>query len=326
MKEKVLSVKNLSKTYEEKGEPVKAVDDISFSVNKGEIMGLLGPNGAGKTTTIKMICSLILPDSGQIIVDGFDNFQERGKALSKISAVLEGNRNIYWRLTVRENLEFFAALKGYDPAKLQDKIDYYIKFFNMGEKENTSARHLSRGMQQKLAIAVALITQSKVVLLDEPTLGLDVQASYDLRNLLKEIAEKEKITIIITTHDTNVVQDICERVIIIENGKIIADDKITNLMKVFKVKSYQIKIKGKLSNSQKKLFDNFSNLNYYREADETIIEVNLKNINQFYKVMEILKKNNSEIESIEGQELNFEKVFMEILEGSEPNEKNINAL
>ncbi|MGV8145472.1 MAG: ABC transporter ATP-binding protein [Alkaliphilus sp.] len=319
----LLQVNNISKTYKiRKGESIKAVDDISFSVKKGEIFGLLGPNGAGKTTTVKMICALIRGDGGEILVNGVNNVKRRTKALRSISAVLEGNRNIYWRLTVRENLEFFAALKGKSPKKLKDKIDYYIDFFDLAEKEKETARNLSRGMQQKLAIATALVSGTEIILLDEPTLGLDVKASYEIRDLLKRIAKENGTTIIITTHDMSVVQEICERVIIINNGAIIAEDKVENLLRLFDTKSYRFVVEGMLTNEQKDLFGKTRQIEVIEKNEKTDITFSSNDTALFYDAIEILKRDNSIIESIAQKEVNFEKVFMEIIEEGEKNGKN----
>ena len=315
----VLEVSKLSKTYPvRKGQPVKAVDNISFQVKRGEIFGLLGPNGAGKTTTVKMICSLIKPDSGEIKIDGISAWKQRNKALTKISAVLEGNRNIYWRLTVKENLEFFAALKGINPKKIKGKIDFYIELFDLQDKLNETARKLSRGMQQKLAIAVAMIAQSEVVLLDEPTLGLDVKASYEVRDLLKKLAGEDGRTIVLTTHDMNVVQDTCERAIIINHGRIIAQDRVDRLIRLFQVKSYKFVIADKVSQAQKNQLRLVPHLTLHEKERETIIDLNLEDSGVLYQVIKILSQEKSPIESIDRQEINFEKVFMEIINGSEP--------
>ncbi|MCI2427563.1 ABC transporter ATP-binding protein, partial [Candidatus Acetothermia bacterium] len=186
----VLAVKNLTKIYDgRRGKKTIAVDDISFSIRKNEVVGLLGPNGAGKTTTIKCICTLINPTKGTINVNGTDAVKNSRTVLQKVTAVLEGNRNIYWRLSVRENLEFFAGLQGIPARRVQNYIDQLIELFQLKEKEQTPARKLSRGMQQKLAVACALVKQTDILLLDEPTLGLDVEISHELRFALKEMAQ-----------------------------------------------------------------------------------------------------------------------------------------
>lgn len=314
----MIRIQSLEKTYAgRKGEPpVKAVDGISFSVPEGELLGLLGPNGAGKTTTVKMLCGLIRPDSGQIFINGKEMTRRRIPALAELSAVLEGNRNIYWRLTAKENLEFFAALKGHSPAKVRLEIDQYLERFSLTDKANVEARKLSRGMQQKLAIAVALVSQSKVLLLDEPTLGLDVQASYEIRQLLKEIVRDQGKTVILTTHDMNVVQDTCERVIIVNEGRVVTDDSVHNLLDLFKVKVYRIVVQGELSPEQSEAFMSMEEVVIEEESPErTAMSVRLEDAQMLYTILGILGSNNSVIESIDQEQNNLERVFLEIVEG-----------
>lgn len=314
----MVRVEALEKAYPgRKGEPpVKAVNNISCSVGEGSLVGLLGPNGAGKTTTVKMLCGLVKPDSGRIFINGKELTKRRIPALAEVSAVLEGNRNVYWRLTARENLEFFAALKGLNPAALRSEIDYYLEFFQLVEKSDVEARKLSRGMQQKLAIAAALIANSKVVLLDEPTLGLDVQASYEIRQLLKKIVEEQGRTVILTTHDMNVVQDTCERVIIINQGKIVADDSVHNLLDFFRMKVYKIVIQGELNAEQRQALGAMEEVVIEEESPQrTVISVRLEGSQILYDVIGILGSYNSVLESIDQEQNNFERVFLEILKG-----------
>lgn len=186
--EKIIEVRGIKKQYTKRKskEIVTAVNDVSFDVHKGEVLGLLGPNGAGKTSTIKMICGLLKPDEGSIHINGLDIQKNRLRSLKHISAVLEGNRNLYWRLTVRENLEYFAGNRGQSRKEVAPQIEKLLQQFNLKEKEHELVQGLSRGMQQKLAIAVALLANTDVILLDEPTLGLDVEISYELRESLKK--------------------------------------------------------------------------------------------------------------------------------------------
>lgn len=314
----MIKVETLVKTYPpSKGNPpVKAVDNISFEVPKGQLIGLLGPNGAGKTTTIKMLCGLIRPDGGSIYLNNQDLLAHRNTALAGVSAVLEGNRNIYWRLTTRENLEFFASLNGLNPKTLGSQMDHYLQFFRLGDKANVEARQLSRGMQQKLAIAVALISGSQVVLLDEPTLGLDVQASYEIRQLLKTIVAEEGRTIVLTTHDMNVVEDTCERVIIINKGRIIADDRVRNLMDLFRVRVYRIVIRGQLTNEQWDALQEIPAVVIESESPgQTSLSVRLEDSRILYEIIGILGSNNSLIESVDQERNNFERIFLELVEG-----------
>ena len=316
MTEAALVVENLSKAYRQRKKPeITAVDNISFRVPRGQIFGLLGPNGAGKTTTVKMICGLIRPDGGSIRLNGIDMLKQRRRGLSQVSAVLEGNRNIYWRLTARENLEFFAALKGQaGRSDLEERILELLAFFNLTEKKEEPARRLSRGMQQKLALAVCLVADTPIVVLDEPTLGLDVKASYEIRARLQEIAGEQEKTIIITTHDMNVVEDICQEVVVIDKGRIVAADKTENLLNLFQARSYQIEIKDELSSAQREKLLGLDFLELQQNKDKVVLDLELKDASNLYRVVNILEENQTIIENIRQEQLNFEKIFMELLD------------
>ena len=152
--EPIIEARHLMKSYKKRKskEYIQAVNDISFTVNKGEIVGLLGPNGAGKTTTIKMICGLLIPDAGTITINGMDNREKRLGALRHISAVLEGNRNLYWRLTVRENLEYFAGNRGASRKDVAHQIEVLLTSFHLKEKEHELVNRLSRGIRENLRL------------------------------------------------------------------------------------------------------------------------------------------------------------------------------
>jgi len=317
MPDTVLKVESLTKVYNRRrGKETVAVDDISFSVGKNEVVGLLGPNGAGKTTTIKCICTLIGPTKGTISVNGTDAVKNARAVLQKVTAVLEGNRNIYWRLSVRENLEFFAGLQGIPLRRVRSYIDELIELFQLKEKEKTPARKLSRGMQQKLAVACALVKRTDILLLDEPTLGLDVEISHELRFALKEMAQRGERTIILSSHDMNVVQDICERVIIINDGRIVTDDKVDNLLKLFQASAYRFEIEAQLSDLQRRRLQERFKLLKINDTDHyTEIEAELEDGNHIYEIMDILKAGNSRIRSIARKEPNMEEVFLHIVKG-----------
>ena len=313
----VLEVRELTKVYRgRRGGDVLAVDRVSFSVRKNEVVGLLGPNGAGKTTTIKSIAGLIEPTSGEIWLDGVDALQDRKRALGRVAAVLEGNRNIYWRLTTWENLEFFAGLQGLPVRKVRGYIDDLLELFDLKGKQRTPARKLSRGMQQKLAVACALVKQTEVLLLDEPTLGLDVETSYELRHILKEMAARGERTILLSSHDMNVVQDICERAIIINEGRIVTDDRIENLLKLFQASAYRFEIAGRLAQEQEtRLRERFPLLQIEATDHRTYIDADLKDSAEIYEVIEILRGGRAKIESIDHKEPNLEEIFLRIVKG-----------
>lgn len=311
---KIVTVNNLKKEYGVGKKKVVATDNISFDVDDGKVFGILGNNGAGKTTLVKMICGLIKPDKGEIYLNGY-NIKDRKSSLKQVSAVLEGNRNIYWRLSVRENMEFFAAINGVKVALIRDRVKFLIKYFDLEEKENTPVRNLSRGMQQKVAVAVSLVTDNPIILLDEPTLGLDVQSSYEVRQLLTKIAKQEGKTILLTTHDMHIVEDICEEVIIINDGKIIAHNQVENLMNLFQVQAYNLIVENRQIESFNTNLANIchSELLIDKAKNRAKISLTLTENNQLYEIFDLLKRDNIKLVSIEQQSINFENVFLKIV-------------
>jgi ABC-2 type transport system ATP-binding protein len=316
MAEPVLHVKNLRKIYRSRRGEIVAVDGVSFSVQRNEVVGLLGPNGAGKTTIIKSICTILHPTSGEIWVDGVDAIKNPRAALEKVTAVLEGNRNIYWRLNVRDNLEFFAGLQGQSLRAVTSYIDELIEMFHLTEKVHEQARALSRGMQQKLAVACALVKRTPIVLLDEPTLGLDVETSYELRWILKRMAEQGQRTILLSSHDMNVVQDICERVIIINHGKIVVDDRIENLKQLFSASAYRFEIEGHLSpQHEHTLKERFDLIKIRVDGQRTVIEAELLDDRKVYEIIDVLKENGCRLESVGKQYPDLEEIFLRVVKG-----------
>ncbi|MFN4218494.1 MAG: ABC transporter ATP-binding protein [Candidatus Bipolaricaulia bacterium] len=317
MAEHVIRVKSLTKIYRSRRRgDIVAVDNVSFNVYKNEVVGLLGPNGAGKTTIIKSICTILRPTSGEIWVDGADAVRNPRAALEKVTAVLEGNRNIYWRLNVRDNLEFFAGLQGQSLRSVRSYIDELIEMFNLTEKVHEQARALSRGMQQKLAVACALVKRTPILLLDEPTLGLDVETSYELRWILKRMAERGERTVLLSSHDMNVVQDICERVIIINHGKIVVDDRVENLRRLFSASAYRFEIEGYLSQAHEhKLKEQFDLIKISRDGQRTVIEAELLDTQKVYEIIDVLKENGCRLESVGKQYPDLEEIFLRIVKG-----------
>ncbi len=308
-----LKVSNLEKTYPQwRGESTKAVDGVSFSVDEGEVVGFLGPNGAGKTTTIKCICGLVEPTAGDINIFGIDAVKQTRKAVINTSAVLEGNRNIYWRLTTRENLEFFAGLHGRSKKEVEPEIKSLMERFDLVEKENIPARKLSRGMQQKLALSCAIVRGTDFLLLDEPTLGLDVKTSKELRRFILKLAEEEGKTILLSSHDMNVVEEVCERVIIINKGKVLADDLVENLRNVFNVHLYEFILKGKHQLQKIRNEHNVTDMRYIN--GKTTMKVVLNDSNSFYKIVDQLKERSIELEKVKNLDTHMEEIFMNIIE------------
>ncbi|MBX2865814.1 MAG: ABC transporter ATP-binding protein [Leptolyngbyaceae cyanobacterium MAG.088] len=233
-----LDARHLKKSYGRGKQRFEAVRDVSLRICAGEVLAFLGPNGAGKTTTIKMIGGLVRPDAGQVYIDGLDPHQQ-SMALKRVGAVLEGNRNLYWRLTPLENIEYFGGLRQVPRKVARRRGEYLLEQFGLIDKRKTPVQKLSRGMQQKLAIAVALVHQPMLLLLDEPTLGLDVEASETVKTLVREIATGG-CAILLTTHQLDVAEELSDRVAIIRQGKIIAEQPTHALIKQFSGSAYRI--------------------------------------------------------------------------------------
>jgi ABC-2 type transport system ATP-binding protein len=223
-----------------------AVDDVSLSVPRGQVFGLLGPNGAGKTTTIKMIAGLIVPSAGRIRLGGFDVARQRSQAVRQIGAVLEGSRNVYWPLSAWQNLLYFGRLKGLRGREIRPRAQRLLTELDLWQRRHEPVGSFSRGMQQKVAIAAALITDPPVILLDEPTLGLDVEAARTVRGWIARLAREEGKTVVLTTHQLDVAQQLADRIAVIRRGRIIADLPTNELLSRYAEDRYRIQVGGRL--------------------------------------------------------------------------------
>jgi len=234
----VLEVRGIHKAYGRGKGRVQAVEGVSLAMAAGEILALLGPNGAGKTTTIKVIAGIVRPDQGRVAVRGIDPHRDPARALGSIGAVLEGNRNVYWRLTAIENLVYFGVLKGLSRAQARSRGGELLDFLKLADKRKETVQKLSRGMQQKLAIACALVHRPALLLLDEPTLGLDVDAAETVKERVRQIAREQGTAVLLTTHQMDVAEELSDRVAFIRAGRIIREDRTRNLLQAFSMRSY----------------------------------------------------------------------------------------
>ncbi len=219
---KAIVVTGLSRQYPDK----TAVDNISFSVDKGSIFSLLGVNGAGKTTTIKMLCGLTRPTGGEAYVLSHYIHTELDE-VKKLVNISPQDTSVASRLTVRENLEFIAGIYGAGRKKQREKADEMIQYFHLQEVADRRAKVLSGGWQRKLSIAMALITEPQIIFLDEPTLGLDVLARRELWEVIRRM--KEKITIILTTHYMEEAESLSDKVAVMVDGQIKAMGSVKEL-------------------------------------------------------------------------------------------------
>jgi ABC-2 type transport system ATP-binding protein len=220
----MIEVRDLTKAYG----PHKAIDRLNFSVARGEVVGFLGPNGAGKTTTMKIITGFMAPTSGEVKVAGFDVFEEPIEVKKRIGYLPE-TPPVYGDMTVQEYLRFVANLKGADKTKINQLVDRAIDKTNLGDVRKRLIQNLSKGFRQRVGISGALVSDPEILILDEPTVGLDPRQVAEIRSLIKELAGKH--TIILSTHILPEVQASCQRIIIINRGQIVAEDSLDGLSK-----------------------------------------------------------------------------------------------
>ena len=220
----MIEVKNITKKYGS----TTAVDNISFKIDEGEIIGLLGPNGAGKSTTMNMITGYIEPTEGEIVINGYDISKKTRKAKSQIGYMPEGVP-LYSDLTVKEFVTYMAELKRVDRKTRKEKVDKIIEQTGLKDVEKKLTRNLSRGYKQRVSMAGALVGEPKILILDEPTVGLDPKQITEIRELIKELGKTH--TVILSSHILSEVSQVCNKVIIINKGKIVAIDTPENLEK-----------------------------------------------------------------------------------------------
>lgn len=202
---------------------IHAVKDISLEIPQKKIIGVLGINGAGKTTTIRMLASIIAPTSGSLTMNGVDAVKNHLWIKERINVISGGERNLYWRLTAKENLRYFGSLYGLSGDDLDKRITYLLRTVGLEEAANVPVERYSKGMKQRLQIARGLINDPIYLFMDEPTLGLDIVIAKEIRNLVSDLAHKEGRGILLTTHYISEAEELCDYIYILDKGRIIAE-------------------------------------------------------------------------------------------------------
>lgn len=309
----VIEVKNLCKTFKvkkkEKGlkgsfkslwkpnyKKINAVSDISFEVEKGEMIAFIGPNGAGKSTTIKMLTGILYPDNGEISILGLDPKKDRKKLAYEIGTVFGQKEQLWTHLTPYDNFKFFGAIYDIPEQAVEKKIEELKELFELDDFMNTPVRNLSLGQRIRCEIVASLIHNPKILFLDEPTIGLDPVVKENIRSLIKRMNKEYKTTIFLTSHDVGDIEKLCKRVVIINHGKLVLDDSMENLkyhylnkkiveakmkekvnlededgISILKDKGYNLKIE--VDTKKKSVADALKLLN-----PDNIIDINISNI------------------------------------------------
>lgn len=314
---KIIEVKNLCKDYkynvknENKGfiynlfnskkKTVKAVDNISFDVEEGETIAFIGPNGAGKSTTIKMLTGILYPISGDIKIYGLTPIKDRDKLAYKIGTVFGQRSQLLPNLPLTDSMELFGAMYDMTKEDIKIRIDELVELFDLKSFINQPVRKLSLGQRMRAEIATSLIHRPKIIFLDEPTIGLDIVSKKKLRDLLLKINKDEKVTIFLTSHDTEDIQSICKRCIIINHGKIMIDTTTKNLISSY-IKNKNIII------TPETIFEKYPELpngiSYIEKTkDQITLKVNTEIIGTQKALQELTKQFNIDDVNIENESL-----------------------
>ncbi len=308
----IVEVNGLTKYYKK----FLALNSIDFTVNEGEIFGFLGPNGAGKSTTVRILNTLLLPTSGKVTIAGYDLGKQPYAVKASIGLVPEVS-NPYLELTCYENLLFTGKLFGLPKRTIKKEIDHLLEFFELTNKRDTKAEFLSKGLKRRLTIAMGLINRPKLLFLDEPVSGLDIQSARLIRKLIKKRNE-EGTTIFLTTHQLTVANELCDRIAIIQNGKIKAIDSPANLRKAAsKAQVIELKLEG-MEKRGKEYIEELKNIEGVEKAytEKGSIKVVVEKLSELYiEIPKWAEKREIKILYMGTVLPSLEDVFIEMTEG-----------
>jgi ABC-2 type transport system ATP-binding protein len=307
--ESIIEVKNLTKMFGK----FTAVDDISFDVKKGEIFGLLGPNGAGKSTTLRMLSTLSRPTKGSATIGGYDTVKN-DMEVRKLIGIVSEKMIIYNRLTAKENLWFFGNLFNIPKDQLKKRIDDLLELVQLTKFKDAQVGTFSTGMRQRMNVVRALLNMPKVLFLDEPTLGLDPQSSVEIREFVRKLNQENGTTVIITTHMMIDADLLCDRIAIVDHGKIIALDTSTNLKKIISGADTMI-IKLEIANLTPDMTTSINALDCVDAATQensTQLHVIVHGQEAFDSIIDTVRKKNGKITSMANLQPSLEDVFLHI--------------
>ena len=272
----------LKSFFNRKYDYIKAIDDISFSINKGEIVGYIGPNGAGKSTTIKILSGILTPDSGNLKVDKYIPYKDRKKYVKNIGVVFGQKSQLWWDIPAIDTFNLLKDIYKLDDEEYKNTLDELTNLLNLKDILNIPVRQLSLGQRMRCEIAASLIHKPKILFLDEPTIGLDAVSKKVVRDFIKKINKKDKVTVILTTHDMSDIEALAKRIILIGKGKVLYDGLLSNLKKNYNT---YIKIFVK-TKSKEKLNEKFIvKEKILKDGIEFIIDINKIELSKFINLI-----------------------------------------
>ena len=306
----LLEVRNLRKVYDD----IVAVADVSFAVEQGEVFGLLGPNGAGKSTTMMMICGLLRPDSGTVLVAGEEMRPDR-QDLKRLLGVVPQDLAIYPELTARENLRFFGKLYGLRGAKLQARIDDALERTGLGPRADSAAKTFSGGMKRRLNFGCALLHEPKLLIPDEPTVGVDPQSRSHLLDSVRQLS-REGMAVIYASHYMEEVEEVCHRVAIIDHGRVVTEDTLDALLGRL-TSTIRLHVHGGAATVPER-FRSFAAVE--RNGDDSwLIEIDRGKLGTEYSLSDVLaallkhvESDGGALQTVESDEPNLERLFLQL--------------
>jgi len=303
-KKAALSIKNITKIYGKK----RAADGVTFDIFPGEIFGFLGPNGAGKTTVIKSVLGFIFPDEGEVFINGYNTKTDYEKAMSSVGGIVE-NPEMYLNLSARQNIEMYARLHG-NIGK--ERIDEVLATVGLSARAKDPIKKYSLGMKQRIGLAQAMVHKPKLLILDEPTNGLDPTGIHQLRDILKKYAHEEGAAVMVSSHILSEMQLLCDRVGIINNGKLISVCSMEELNRQMNPTSrYSIKVSD--TEQAAKILTEKGNVKEIETADD-IISADIEE-EQIASIVRLLVTNDVDISEVRKIESSLEDIFLQVTGG-----------
>ncbi|MBI5228360.1 ABC transporter ATP-binding protein [Candidatus Micrarchaeota archaeon] len=311
-------VENVSKTYKSADETIKALDNVSISVKTGEIFGLLGPNGAGKTSLISVLCGILIPDGGKVQILDMDCLKEI-KKIQKVINVVSGFTGTLFALSLEEALMYYCLL--YNVQNPKEKIDWAIKLANLEDSRKTEADELSAGLRQRFLIAKALLNDPKVLILDEPTVGLDVESAINIRNIIRNLRTSGR-TILLTTHNMFEADELCDRIAFINKGKIVNIGTPGQLKdQIIRISEKIIEINCSDSAEVLKLLSKIKGASASLK-DKGIVLVSVDNYNRMNDILKALSSLKAEVYNITALEPTLEETYLKLINNIDNNKGN----